>query len=139
MMQKPLAAIGTGIGIALFIRFPDLDIRLLGIGAHRNFLFHSVLLVAALFFLVRGLDARKGLNLFLMSVVAGCGLGIGAHLLADVFQSHPVKFPFIGSLVGGTSMDDRLWLGLNSLGSALLSLAIFRKLKPSLTGGSGGA
>lgn len=136
MVRRILAIVGAAIGFALFIRFPDLDIRLLGIGAHRNFLFHSLLLVAILFLLVRGLDARKGLAVFVMSIVAGCGLGVGAHLFADVFQSHPVKFPFVGSLVDGTSIDDRLWLGLNALGSALFSFAIFKKVKPSLTGGS---
>jgi hypothetical protein len=129
MTGKILAAIGAGIGIALFFRFPDLDITLLGIGAHRNFLFHSFALVAALFLAVRKLDARKGVNLFLKGVVAGCGIGIGLHLFADVFQSHPVKFPFVGSLVDGTSVDDRLWLGANSIGSLLLSVGIFRKLR----------
>ncbi len=136
MVRKILAVVGAAIGFALFLRFPDLDIRLLGIGAHRNFLFHSLLLVAVLFLLVRQLDARKGLAIFVMSVVAGCGIGIGAHLAADVFQSHPVKFPFIGSLIDGTLTDDRLWLGLNALGSALFSLAIFKRLKPSLIGKS---
>jgi hypothetical protein len=134
MTGKILAAIGAGIGIALFFRFPDLDITLLGIGAHRNFLFHSFALVAALFLAVRKLDARKGVNFLLKGVVAGCGIGIGLHLFADVFQSHPVKFPFVGSLVDGTSVDDRLWLGANSIGSLLISVGIYRKLKPVLIG-----
>jgi hypothetical protein len=138
MMGKIVAAIGAGIGIALFFRFPDLDIPLLGIGAHRNFLFHSVALVAALFLAVRKLDARRGVNVFVMSVVAGCGIGIGLHLFADMFQSHPVKFPFVGSLVDGTSVDDRLWLGLNSIGSLLLSVGIFRRLKLALISKRGG-
>ncbi len=131
-MGKILAGIGTGIGIALFFRFPDLDITLLGIGAHRNFLFHSFALVAALFLAVRKLDARRGVIVLLKSVVAGCGIGIGLHLFADVFQSHPVKFPFVGSLVDGTSVDDRLWLGTNSIGSLLLSVGIFTNLKQVL-------
>jgi hypothetical protein len=40
----------------------------------------------------------------------------------------------VGSLVDGTSVDDRLWLGANSIGSLLLSVGIFRKLKPVLIG-----
>ena len=80
MTGKIVAAIGAGIGIALFFRFPDLDISLLGIGAHRNFLFHSFALVAALFLAVRKLDARRGVNVLVMSVMAGCGIPCRRHL-----------------------------------------------------------
>jgi hypothetical protein len=40
---------------------------------------------------------------------------VGCHLLLDVFQPKAVIFPFFGSLVEGTLVDDNLWL----LGNAL--------------------
>jgi len=43
------------------------------------------------------------------------------------------------ALVDGTSVDDRLWLGVNSIGSILLSVGIFRRLKLALIGKRGGA
>ena len=35
-------------------------------------------------------------------------VGVGVHLVTDLFQTKTVMFPFIGSLVDGTSVDDRL-------------------------------
>jgi hypothetical protein len=43
------------------------------------------------------------------------------------------------SLVDGISVDDRLWLGLNSIGSLLLRVGIFRRLKLALIGKRAGA
>ncbi|MBE3584331.1 MAG: hypothetical protein IMX01_09500 [Limnochordaceae bacterium] len=59
--------------------------------------------------------------------VAGVGLGtaavgVGLHLLIDVFQPKSIVFPFFGSLVDGTLIDDGLWL----LGNALWCFRIAR-------------
>ena len=132
MIRKIIIAIGVVIGVSLFLKFPDLDIRLLGIGAHRNFLFHSCSMVVVLYFIIRKMNPSKSYVGFLHGVVVGCGIGIGIHLLLDFFQSHPVKYPIIGSLVDGTSLDDRLWLGLNSAVSFLVSLGIYRRLRSLL-------
>jgi hypothetical protein len=115
-------------GFLLFVRFPDLDIKLLGIGAHRNFLFHSAILPALGYFLIRKSDLR---NIVVFSVCAFCSgmsFALGIHLLSDTFQKTAVKFPFIGSLVDGTSIDDRLWLGFNSLLCLLVTYRIGKRV-----------
>ena len=132
MGRKILAIVGSVIGIGLFFKFPDLDITLLGLGAHRYFLFHSCCLVAVLFYAGGKAGPRVPLAIFFRSLVAGCGIGIGIHLFADAFQAHPVKFPFLGSLVDGTSLDDRLWLGLNARASFLLGFRTYQKMKQAL-------
>lgn len=83
--------------------FPDLDIKLLGIGGHRNPLFHSGLLFFFLLFLM-----RRHPSILLHTLVSGFGVGIASHLLWDLFDYADVRW-----LPGGTL--DRLWLGVNGL------------------------
>ena len=112
------------VGLNAGLGFPDKDISLLGIGSHRYFLFHSAIGV----FVLKKLYDRYLLcdrdHPDLLTRVAskvggaflGCAaVGMGVHLLIDVFQPKTVIFPFIGSLVNGTLVDDRLWLLGNSL------------------------
>jgi Domain of unknown function (DUF5942) len=82
--------------------FPDLDITLLGIGAHRNPLFHSSLSFFVLLWLVN----RQ--NIILQIVVLGYGIGLASHLLWDMVDYGNVRW-----LPGG--MVDRLWLGANGV------------------------
>jgi hypothetical protein len=82
--------------------FPDLDITLLGIGGHRNPLFHSSLSFLLLWYLV----ARQ--NVLLQTLVLGYGVGLASHLWWDV-----VDYGNVHWLPGGTI--DRLWLGMNGL------------------------
>jgi hypothetical protein len=82
--------------------FPDLDIRLLGIGAHRNPLFHSSLSLVVLLFLVRRQHAM------LQTLVLGYGVGLASHLLWDMVYYGNVRW-----LPGG--VFDRLWLGANGV------------------------
>jgi Domain of unknown function (DUF5942) len=82
--------------------FPDLDITLLGIGAHRNPLFHSSLSFFVLWWLVR----RQ--SVILQAAVLGYGVGLASHLLWDAFYYGDVRW-----LPGG--MVDRLWLAGNGL------------------------
>ena len=82
--------------------FPDLDITLLGIGAHRNPLFHSALSFFVLWWLVR----RR--SVILQAAVLGYGVGLASHLWWDTFYYGDVRW-----LPGG--MIDRLWLAGNGL------------------------
>ncbi len=82
--------------------FPDLDIRLLGIGGHRNPLFHSSVSFFVLVLLIRR-QAR-----FLHILVAGYGVGLASHLWWDIIYYGDVRW-----LPGGTI--DRLWLGIHGL------------------------
>jgi hypothetical protein len=93
--------------------FPDLDITLLGIGAHRNPLFHSSLS----FFMLLWLVNRQ--NVILQTLVFGYGVGLASHLWWDVIDYGDVRW-----LPGG--MLDQLWLGANGL-ACLVPLMIASK------------
>lgn len=103
---------------------PDLDISILGIGNHRFFLFHSAIgLLALRYFYKKWLESQSDRAGFLRRFgekVAGVALGtyamgVGVHLMVDVFQPKAVIFPFFGSLLDGTLIDDNIWLMGNSL------------------------
>lgn len=66
--------------------FPDLDIRLLGIGGHRDPLFHSSVSLFVLFLLVRR-QVR-----FLHIRVAGYGVGLASHLWWDIVHYGDVQW-----------------------------------------------
>jgi hypothetical protein len=112
-------------GLSKGIVAPDLDIRFLGIGKHRFFLFHSAIGLAVLRQLYKmWIHSTEDKNhLWPYRVVhkaAGAALGayavgVGIHLAIDVFQPKAVIFPWFGSLVDGTLVDDRVWLLGNSL------------------------
>jgi uncharacterized protein DUF5942 len=82
--------------------FPDLDITLLGIGAHRNPLFHSSLSFLVLWWLV----TRQ--SVILQAVVLGYGIGLASHLCWDTLDYGDVRW-----LPGG--MAGRIWLAGNGL------------------------
>jgi membrane-bound metal-dependent hydrolase YbcI (DUF457 family) len=82
--------------------FPDLDITLLGIGAHRNPLFHSGLSFFVLLWLVN----RR--HVLLQALVLGYGVGLASHLLWDMVFYGDVRW-LSGDLLG------RLWLAVNGV------------------------
>ncbi len=92
--------------------FPDLDIKLCGIGCHRNPLFHSSLSFVILLWVV----GRQGK--FLQTLVIGYGVGLASHLWWDVFDYGDVRWISGGSL-------DRLWLIINGF---LCFITPWRKL-----------
>lgn len=106
-------------------QFPDLDIAHLGIGAHRYFLYHSGIGVWVLKKLHQATMAYVGessgslgdlvVRKILGVVLGGVAFGVGVHLLLDTFDPKAVIFPFFGSLLNGTLIDDRLWLLANAL------------------------
>ena len=123
-------AVGT-FSLAQGLAFPDLDISLLGIGNHRYFLFHSAWgLVILKKFYEAWLKNTEGVPQTFMqkaagTALAGMAVGVGIHLLVDVFQPHAINFPFIGSLIDGTMIDDNLWLLGNSLWAFKISRDLF--------------
>ena len=82
--------------------FADLDITLLGIGGHRNPLFHSSLSWWILWVCVREKKA------FWRILVIGYGVGLASHLWWDVLYYGDVRW-----LPGGVL--DRMWLGAHGL------------------------
>lgn len=93
--------------------FSDLDIKLLGIGSHRNPLFHSGLLFFILFYF-----ARRFNSFFMAAIISAFGVGLGSHLIWDLFDHADVRWIPGGSL-------DRLWLGINGLLCFVLSKFLF--------------
>lgn len=100
--------LGAAIFAILTFRFPDWDIRLLGIGRHRHFLFHSSIVPLLVMWGARKLRYVSVVGFLATTFAVGFLVGVGVHLVTDVFQTKAVMFPFIGSLVDGTSVDDRL-------------------------------
>jgi hypothetical protein len=120
------AAVAAACAVAFFW-FPDLDIRLLGIGNHRYFLFHSAIVPFAAWVVTH----RRGWLLRALS--AGIALGVGVHLATDVFQRKAVVFPWAHTLVEGTSVDDRLWEAGNALVCGVLGAALLRRSRGPTT------
>lgn len=91
---------------------PDIDILVLGIGGHRNVLFHSGLALLLIVMLGRRTEfSQEPLNIALSTFFA---LGLGSHLLLDVIQ--------YGNVVGiPGSFLDLVWLAGN--GAACLLFA----------------
>ncbi len=122
-------------GLSKGIVAPDLDIRFLGIGKHQFFLFHSAIGLAALRKLykmwVHSTEDKNDLWPYrVVHKVTGAALGayavgVGIHLAIDVFQPKAVIFPWFGSLVDGTLIDDRIWLLGNSLWAFQIANDIF--------------
>lgn len=89
---------------------PDLDIRLLGIGEHRNPLFHS-----GIAFFILLLLFRRARFYPVAATISAFGVGIASHLFWDSFDHADVRWI-------PTRFLDRTWLALN----ALLCLALAR-------------
>lgn len=126
----PVGLFGLTHGLA----FPDLDISLLGIGYHRFFLFHSALgLVGLRYFYKQWLErqaepdrwANRVKRKLTGALLGGFATGVGVHLAIDVFQPKSVVFPFFGSLVDGTLIDDDIWLIANSLWAFKIAHDVF--------------
>jgi hypothetical protein len=89
--------------------FSDLDIKFFGIGSHRNPVFHSGIVFFILLFVA------KRLKSFLpAAIISAFGLGLGSHLVWDLFDHADVRW-----IPGGTL--DSLWLGINGLLCILLA------------------
>lgn len=125
------------------LQFPDLDISTLGIGNHRFFLFHSSLGVVLLRHLYNQWIQKNELDAGFINrvkkkvsgtILGTYAVGVGVHLMIDVFQPKSVVFPFFGSLAEGTLVDDNIWLLGNSLwafkiGHDIFTIAIGDELK----------
>jgi len=96
--------------------------------------FHSALGVAALKYLyMQWIRTERHPERFWPRVgrkVAGAALGsfalgVGVHLLVDCMQPKSVQFPFFGSLVDGTFVDDGIWLLGNSVWAFRIAREVF--------------
>ncbi len=122
----------AGAGFLAGMATPDLDITTLGIGWHRFFLFHSAIGLEVLkrFYQYYQRFLRGGHPMLAKAAgaaLSGMAAGVGVHLAVDgTLQGHrAVIFPFFGSLVDGTLVDDNLWLLGNSLWAFKISHDVF--------------
>ena len=125
---RTLIILGIAVGLATFVGFPDIDIKILGIGWHRFFLTHSATVPFALYLLSRMAHFRHGVRSFLGGVATGSAAAIGIHLLTDVIPEKTVRFPFFGNLWYGSYLDDRLWIIVNAVLCIWLAYRGVRKL-----------
>jgi hypothetical protein len=128
----PIGAVSFARGLS----FPDLDISLLGIGAHRFCLFHSALAVFVLqqFFedyqLFVDEESTLPLDKLMAAGAAGFGYGIALHLGVDALlqPDQDIVFGVPGvwqrSIVERTLVDDNIWL----FGNALYALALSNRI-----------
>jgi hypothetical protein len=126
-----LAPVGF-FGLSEGLHAPDLDISLLGIGNHRYFLFHSAIALVILRYFYRRWqqESCQGMLERLGQKVIGVALGsfafgVGVHLALDVVQPKSVVFPFFGSPMNGTLIDDRIWFLGNSLWAFKIGRDVF--------------
>jgi hypothetical protein len=135
-LAKMAVLVPSGLwGLSKGLVAPDLDIRFLGIGRHRFFLFHSALGLVALRKLykmwLRTTEDKtqswphRVVHKTLGAALGAGAVGVGVHLAIDVFQPKAVIFPFFGSLAEGTLVDDRLWLLGNSLWAFQIANDVF--------------
>jgi len=121
----PVGLFGFNHGITA----PDLDISILGIGKHRYFLFHSAIGLAVLRYFYKLYTESDKSNEIIKklggAVLGSYALAVGVHLTIDVFQPKSVVFPFVGSLVNGTLIDDNIWLMGNALWAFKISKDVF--------------
>lgn len=83
------------IGSLLYAAFPDWDLVILGIGAHRNLFFHSS--IAPILIMVISLQWKK---LWLRDVGMGLTIGIASHLLWDIISVANWPYQYIRHLDG---------------------------------------
>jgi LexA-binding, inner membrane-associated putative hydrolase len=118
MLLHPLALAVALPVLYLGSALPDWDIKLLGIGAHRNPLFHSAAAYFCLAYLWRCMGLERtvhtaaGVRLKLAAQV-GFALGLSSHLVLDMLQYGDVRW------LSGSTLD-KAWLGVNA---AILGLA----------------
>ncbi len=139
--KKLLIMVGAGTvlitGAIIGNAFPDFDISWFGIGSHRNFVTHSAIPLWGLYKFHKWAvykiqpepDTLIDLSLKAMGLlIAGFALGASTHLLIDAtFQgSKAVIFPLLGSLIGGTLLDDNMYLSGNSFISLYVAFREFQ-------------
>ena len=121
------AAVACGVkGIELGKGFPDIDIKLFGIGGHRNWFTHSAFTSFLLYKAVKayrkrldggagGPFGKKALKYIGAPCMAAFSLANAAHLFADMLGAKDVIGWPVGLLLGNSRIKDKIWLGGNAV------------------------
>jgi hypothetical protein len=116
------------IGAVIAYPFPDLDIKVLGIKNHRYFLFHSAFFPAVVYWIFHR-NIESVFSRIIKILISGFSFGLALHLFADVFQYKSIVFPFAKTLIYGTSIDDRLWEGINGFLCFLIGIKCTKRFQ----------
>jgi hypothetical protein len=113
MLLHPLALAVALPVLYLGSALPDWDIRLLGIGAHRNPLFHSAAAYFCLAYVCRWIGLERAVHnaggiRLTMAAQVGFALGLSSHLVLDILQYGDVRW------LSGSTLD-KAWLGGNAV------------------------
>ena len=90
MLYLILFAAVVIITFPFFLKFPDVDIRILGIGWHRFFLFHSAAFPLMLYLPVRKMKMESVIGICISGGSMSLSGGVGIHLFSDVPQTKAV-------------------------------------------------
>lgn len=135
------------IGTVLGNSIPDKDIKIFGIGKHRNILTHSIIILIAIKLLAqfssRFLDKinfhyseeSDEYELFqviknnIAAIAFGTSLGLAGHLLIDgtLQPSGTIRGPGFNSLLMKGTIDDQCFLVINSFFSTLIGKDILEE------------
>jgi len=130
--RKGAAVGGAVVGMGIGKGFPDIDIKLFGIGGHRHWSTHSVLTSLLLYKTVKwyqkklmsdksGEFQKKSLKYIGAPMLAAFSAANAVHLFADMLGAKDVVGWPIGVLLRGGMWKDRIWLGANGIGCLVLA------------------
>ena len=109
----------AGLACAVGAELPDWDISLLGIGGHRNPLFHSALPILPLAWLAR-VTRLWAFPRTCAAALSGFAVGLASHLALDTLFYGDVRW-----LSGGSA--DRLWLVVSCVAAMVYAVLVVRR------------
>ena len=127
MLRLGLVAIMGVVAGVLAFHIPGLEVELLGEQRRGLFVFYSAALPVALLFLCSWLEEGSVTSQLLANGAAiGAGAALAIRLAIELFSPAPViTFPFYGTLFADTLVDERGWLAVNAVVSAVAALVAF--------------
>ena len=107
--------------------FPDLDQKLPTLLGHRSLITHSIFFPFLVYFFIEKKIAEKNVNLLIF--LSGLFLGMGIHLIADLFPEKWGLNSFI-KIPGNISIGylSLFWIALNAIISIYFSCRIIKKI-----------
>ena len=117
-----LVVVGVVAGVFAY-RIPELDVVLLGEGGRGFFVFYSAALPVALLFLNSWLEESGVISrLAATGAAVGVAVALAIRLGIEAFGPAPyLVFPVFGVLLEQTIADERAWLAVNAVVSALVA------------------
>ena len=108
--------------------FPDLDQKLPMLLGHRSIITHSILFPIILYFIV--IKKKIKINPNWLIFLSGLFMGMGIHLIADLFPKTWNEYSFI-KIPGDISVGyfSIIWIGSNAIASIYFAKKLIKKIK----------